>query len=68
MRTELGLTLFDPEVGVKKYFGHDPNDPNSLGPYNITHFLEDSQGYLWLGTLGELMRFDPTAGTFFIIP
>ncbi|MCP5047534.1 MAG: histidine kinase, partial [bacterium] len=42
----------------------DPDNPNSLGPGNVTSILEDRSGNLWVGTGRSLNRFRPETGDF----
>ena len=66
-----GFMWFGTQDGLNKYdgytftvFTHDPDDPESLSDTNIVSLFEDSDGMLWVGTLGGgLNRFDPRQET-----
>ena len=45
-----GLARFDPAGHELKRFPHDPNDQGSISHDFAYVVLEDSQGYLWVGT------------------
>jgi ligand-binding sensor domain-containing protein/signal transduction histidine kinase len=61
--TDDGLNRFD---GYSfKVYRNDPEDPDSLSHNMIMGLVEDSQGYLWIGTYGGgLDRFDPQTQIF----
>ena len=53
-----GIAYFDPQEKRFKYFGRDPNNPNSLRSNNVATLYEDQSERLWVstyeGTLSEL--------------
>jgi signal transduction histidine kinase/ligand-binding sensor domain-containing protein/DNA-binding NarL/FixJ family response regulator len=63
--TDGGLDRFDPARGTATHFQHDPKNPASLGSNHVTSLVEDSAGYLWVGTSDAgLDRLDRATGKF----
>ncbi|MDJ0838409.1 MAG: ATP-binding protein [Acidobacteriota bacterium] len=64
--TELGgLYLLDRESERFRHFGHDPDNPNSLGSDSVTGLTAGGDG-IWVTTLGAGFSYlaDPDVGTF----
>jgi two-component system sensor histidine kinase ChiS len=63
--TDGGLDRFNPVDGTATHFRHDPENPASLGGNHVTSLVEDSAGFLWVGTTqAGVDRLDPTTGAF----
>ena len=43
---------------VFTHFDHDPVDPNSIADDNITDFIEDKAGHIWIGTTQNGVSFN----------
>ena len=57
-------TLENGELEFRSYV-YDPNDPNSISSNRVSSIREDSQGRLWIGTLGGgLNLLDRSTGGF----
>ena len=63
LATANGLNRYD---GYEfKVYRHDPDDPESISGNVLLTLLEDSEGFLWVGTRGRgLNRFDPAEERF----
>jgi ligand-binding sensor domain-containing protein/signal transduction histidine kinase len=59
-----GACVLDPKTGEFTAYRSDPNVPGSIGGNDVTCFLRDKAGVLWIGTGGGLDRFDPGTETF----
>ena len=57
-----GLFRFNSNTGEVKHFGHDPNDPSSLGDNDIQSTGEDRGGRFWVTTSQNLEEFDRRTG------
>lgn len=57
-----GLARFDPVRGTVARYRHEPGTPQSLSNDEVWAITEEDDGTLWLGTNGELDRFDPARG------
>lgn len=55
-----GLGLFDPVSGMATFYDTEYGLPNN----KIAALVEDSHGYLWLGTEHGLVKFDPVTKSF----
>jgi len=53
-----GLTYHSSKIGKSKRYIHIEGDNNSLSDSRVIPILEDSQGFLWIGTYGGLNRFE----------
>ncbi len=65
--TERGLNRFDKSTGGLAggrftRFHADPEDTSSLLDDWVSAIIEDSEGFLWIGTYSGLHRFDPDKG------
>jgi ligand-binding sensor domain-containing protein len=56
--TQDGLNRYDGNTFV--VYQNNPDDPNTLSASLIQNLIEDSHGYLWIGTWGGLDKLDPT--------
>ncbi len=59
-----GAGVLDPESGEFTAYRYDPNIPGSIGGSDVTCFLRDKAGVLWVGMGGGLNRFVPETKTF----
>lgn len=58
-----GLAQFNKENHETIIISTDPNDPGSIGSRNIAHLYQDSEGIIWVPTMGGgLDKFDPRTG------
>ena len=62
LSTRNGLFRLNSSTGEVKHFGHDPNDPSSLGDNDIQSTGEDSSGRFWVTTGQNLEEFDRRTG------
>jgi ligand-binding sensor domain-containing protein len=62
LSTRNGLFRFNSSTGEVKHFGHDPNDPSSLGDNDIQPTGEDRAGRFWVTTSQNLEEFDRRTG------
>ena len=61
-----GLSRYDPASDRFASYQPNPDDPNSLSHSNVSYFLEDAAGTLWVATFGGgLNRFDGNGFTHF---
>lgn len=44
------------------HYHHKPDDTNTISNDNVTAILEDTRGYLWVGTVGGVNRIDRKSG------
>lgn len=58
------ILIHNPDGNVFRQFNSDPDDPNSLSSDIVISILEDSQGMIWISTLGGLNRYNPATETF----
>lgn len=58
-----GIFKVDPEGNIKSY-QQNQEKPNALQSNQIRTFLEDDDGYVWIGTFRGLHRFDPKTELF----
>jgi signal transduction histidine kinase/ligand-binding sensor domain-containing protein len=59
-----GACVLDPKTGEFTAYRPDPNVPGSIGGGDVTCFLRDKAGVLWVGNGGGLDRFEPETQTF----
>ena len=59
-----GACALAPETGEFTVYQPDPQIPGSIGGKDVTCFLRDTAGVLWVGTGGGLDRFVPETKTF----
>jgi len=60
-----GLSRMEPGASGFEGYGHDTEDPTSLGDASVNCIFEDSGGYIWVGTGGSgLARLDPKTEKF----
>lgn len=64
---ESGVNKIIPVRTKFKYFSHNPNDKFSLPKNEVTSFVEDNLGVVWLTTAWDgLVKFEKNSGRFFI--
>ena len=51
-RLRKGVGRYDYESGTVMYYGHNPDNPNSLSGDNVNHIFKDSKGNMWFGMDG----------------
>ncbi|WP_229240232.1 two-component regulator propeller domain-containing protein [Dyadobacter sp. SG02] len=60
-----GLVRYDPATDSFKRFGHDPDDPHSLGRNDVRVIYQDRRRNIWVGTNGGgLSLLDEKTGRF----
>jgi len=59
-----GLLCFDKQTDKFELFQHDPNNPRSLSHNYVNAIIEDRNGFIWIGTLDGLNKYDPVSGHF----
>lgn len=57
-----GLFQFDPDTESFRNYKHDPNDPETLSHNRANCVVEDTEGYIWIGTDEGLNKLDPLTG------
>ena len=59
-----GIELFDLETEIFTHIRHDPDDPKSIRSNIVRAFIQDDEGFIWLGTTNGLDKYDPKTGEF----
>ncbi|MEN8164178.1 MAG: two-component regulator propeller domain-containing protein, partial [Acidobacteriota bacterium] len=63
--TSEGLDRVDPSGDQVQHFHHDPDFPDTMSPGSVSVVMEDSDGFIWVGTPWQgLKRLDRTTGRF----
>lgn len=60
----MGFSHFNQATGKIQHFKHVAGKSNSLMNDSVTSLLEDSEGFLWIGTVAGVDRFDKNTGKF----
>jgi signal transduction histidine kinase/ligand-binding sensor domain-containing protein len=65
-----GLVVYDKKTGKISTYVSNPDDPNALSGVSVTRYqrtqmlTEDRDGYIWIGTVNGLNKFDKKSGKF----
>lgn len=58
-----GVVRLYPETGQVSWYGHRPDEPNSISNKSVSSIAEDQKGMIWIATTGGgLNRLDPHTG------